>query len=331
VLNLSLAKKGKNMAISEKSKNANKWQISLTVLCLVIVAYGFFFLKIDKIDVENQLVSFIVMSLFIWVVLYLVMLKNMGKDIMFIAFMAIFLSVVASNYAGYYRQKHLVKEALTDIQHFNFDLINKPGENNLSNKPISQGEFGKVEKLIREALTEEPSLANQYFSELKSIGWFRILDANRINSDQSFSESDIMIEKAKRICKNYKGKGFKQMIDIRSKINLLDVSETIKKDFFAKYDKGMESGKLYLEKHWSLEENSVLEIENILSLLSERKGLWYVDNDQILFNRTEDLELFNSMITKINANIKKQETLRLEGAWGITSIYDQTLEDVENF
>ena len=243
--------------------------------------------------------------------------------------------MIASGLIGYSQQKQEVKQALSEIQDQYSEIIEsstdsqglpKRIEKPINTTPKARGEFGKMEKFMKEFMDQMVSQRNDYLLELEAIGWNSILDANRIKSDKTFIESKVTIQKAKEVVKKYKNQTNKLLNSAKENIRSLNVSESSKKKMLSGFDRGMEKAKKNIDAMWSLEGKTINEFENIITLLSAKKGAWVVESEQILFYKDSDLERFNSYIASIQNIVKQQEAIQRQSVQTVNRNFDRMKE-----
>jgi len=72
-----------------------------------------------------------------------------------------------------------------------------------------------------------------------------------------------------------------------------------------------------------LERQVVNECENIINLLSTKQGAWVVQNGQILFYSTDDLNKFNSYMASIRDIVAQQEAIQRQGTQTVDRNFDR--------
>jgi len=226
--------------------------------------------------------------------------------------------MIVSSLIGYSQQKQEAKQALSEIQSQYSNLaesLTKPQGlpkqiNPINTIPKTGGQFGEMEKFIKEFMAQMVLDRNDYMLGLKAIGWNRILDSNRIKADKSFVESKAMIKKAKEIVIKYTNKTQILLRNTRKNIRSLNISESSKRTMLAGFDNGMEKTKGNIDAMWSMESKIINEFENIITLLSAKKGAWHIDGGHILFYNDSDLVRYNSYIASIQSIGKQQEVMQ---------------------
>lgn len=184
----------------------------------------------------------------------------------------------------------------------------------INTTPKTHGEFGEMEKFIKEFMDKIVSQRNDYLLELEAIGWSSILDPNRIQDDRTFIESKVTIQKAENIVNKYKKQTNALLANAKENILSLNLSDESKKEALAGFDKGMKEATNNIDTLWFLESKTISEFENIIMLLSAKKGAWIIEDGQILFYNNNDLERFNSYITSIQNIMKQQEEIQRQSA-----------------
>ena len=227
--------------------------------------------------------------------------------------------MIAGGLIGYSQQEREAKQVLSEIQDQYFALIEsstdsqglpKRIEKPINTTPKARGELGEIERFMKEFMNQMMSQRNDYLLEIEAIGWNDILDANRIKADKTFIESKVTIQKAKEIVKKYKEQTNTLFSNTKDNIRSLNISETSKREMLSGFDRGREKSKKNVDALWSLEGKTINEFENIINLLSARKGAWIVEGEQILFYNDSDLERFNYYIASIQKIVAQQEEIQ---------------------
>jgi len=176
--------------------------------------------------------------------------------------------------------------------------------------PKFEGTSGEVERFLKEVMNHCVSQRNDYLVEIDAIGWNKILDPQRIARDTTLAESKATVRKAKEIVKRYKEKTDSLLADTRQEINALNLSTIEKADMTQAFDRGMQKCRHQLDGMWELENEIVLEVEEMIDLLSRNRGKWFVSEEQLLFLSDDDATTYNSHLASINDLVAEQEQLR---------------------
>lgn len=310
----------------------NIWKISLALVCGGILAYGFFYSKNTASNLAFLIGYNLPAALIVWGLFYVAVTKKQGARISGFSFLAIFISMIASGLVGYSKQSHEAKKALSEIQNQFSEVIEQSTDSEgfpkLIDKPINttikaSGEFGELERFMKEFISQIASQRNDYYLELEAIGWDSILDANRINNDKTFIESKYTIKKAKNIVKKYTQKTNNLLSITNENIRSLNISESSKRAMQTGFARGMEISKKNIDLLWALENEIISESENIINLLSTNKEGWVIEGEQILFYNDGDLDKFNTYIASIHNILKKQEEMQRQSIQRVNSNFDQ--------
>lgn len=218
------------------------------------------------------------------------------------------------------RQQHEAVQAVSSIQNELSRVVSESTdpsglpariERMPAEVPKAKGEFGEMERFVKEFIDRFVVLRNDYLLELNAIGWNSILDAKRITNDTTLSESKVMIERAKVIAEKYEKKTADYINETRVHINSLNMSDSNKRELLAGFEKGMSRSGKQIDEQWKLENQVLLQFENIIFLLAARKN-WVVQGEQILFYNEDDLARFNSYIETIQRLVQQQELIQKE-------------------
>lgn len=307
------------MNIASVDQPNRAWLISLAVVCLGIIAYGYLYSKNSTSDLAFLFGYNLPIGLVIWGIFYAAMGRNQGSKKAGFSFLVIYCSLIASGLIGYSQQKSAATQAITEIQKGYTSITGSAidaqglpqriGEK-LDITPKTTGEFGEIERFTKIFMNKMASQRNDYLLELDAIGWEKILDAERVKQDKTLIESKIMIQKAKDIVSKYRDKTYALLENVRRDISNLDISENLRREMVSGFDHGMTKSRSEIDALWELEAKTISEFENIFVLLSARNGTWIVQNGQILFARDSDLNTFNSHVVAIQELASKQEAIQ---------------------
>ena len=325
-----------NTVVEEKEitmrPDDNIWKIALALVCIGILAYGFFHSKNTTTNLTYLFVYTLLIALFVWAIFYAAVARKRRGKVAGFSFLAIFICMIAGDLIGYSQQNQEAKQALSEIQDQYSALIEsstdsqglpKRIEKPINTTPKASGEFGEVERFMKEFIDQMVSQRNDYILELQAIGWNGILDVNRIKADKTFIESKVTIQKAKEVVKKYKEQINTLLSNVKDNIRSLNVNETSKREMLSGFDRGMEKAKKNIDALWSLESKTINEFENIINLLSARKGAWIVEGEQILFYNDSDLERFNYYMASIQKMVGQQEEIQRQSVQTVKRKFDQ--------
>lgn len=123
-----------------------------------------------------------------------------------------------------------------------------------------------------------------YQHDLIASGFPSLFDVARLGSDTTFSESELIISRAKAALAKYKLQKYEDVLFAESEINSLKISGSEKMKMSASFKQ--ESGKY--EQNFALEEQSMSEASKIIWLLANSHE-WSVQDNAMLF-RDKDLQ-----------------------------------------
>ncbi len=304
---------------SVQEKDDNIWKIALAIICLVILAYGFFFSKNTNNDFAYLIGYNLPSSLIFWYIYYASVARKKSTKTGAFSFIAIYICMIASSLIGYSNQKHNAEKMLSEVQVQFSNLVDSAtdtrGMPRRIEKPIdvtpkAHGDYGEIERFMKTYMDEIISLRNDYLLELEAIGWNRILDAERIKDDTGFIESKIIIRKAKQIVEKYQKKTDILMSKTRKDILSLKIEEPLKRELLQGFERGVERAKVQNNEMWGMERDVIGEFENIINLLSARSGSWVVQDGKLTFYNEEDLSRFNYYIASIKSIVSKQNQIQ---------------------
>jgi hypothetical protein len=321
-----------------QGSNDNIWKIALALVCVGILGYGFFYSKNTTDDLAYLIGFNFPFTLIIWGIFYVAIARKRGAKIGGFSFLSIFICMIASGFIGYSQQKQEAKRALSEIQDQYCEFIESATDSQglpnridktIDTTPQARGEFGEIERFVKEFMNQMTSQRNDYLLELEAIGWNSILDPQRIRVDKGLIESRVTVRKATNIVAKYQERTNVLLHNTREKIGTLNISAPSKRESLSGFDRGMEKAKLQIDSMWALEGKVVAEFENIINLLSERNGAWVAQGSQILFYNDSDLNKFNSYIASIQSLVNQQQQIQNQSVETVNRNFNRIKEDLK--
>jgi len=257
-------------------------------------------------------------GLVIWCISRIIFGKEKAKNVWIII-----AALITGSFVGYYQHRGTATQTMAETQVWGeiqksvstfadglYDAqINLQRIEAMDTTPKVKGEFGELERSAKNLLNKKASLHNDYLLEFKTIGWERVLDADRIMQDKNLTESKVLVQKAYGIVRNYKAKAYALLDDAKAEIGSLNVSKEERDDFLLDFNVDLANQRSRSDAIWDLENKAISEVENIIVLLSARQGTWAIQNGQVLFSDQADLDAFNSYIAAIKENSVKQQSI----------------------
>lgn len=309
--------------------------IALSLVCIGILAYGVFFSQNTISDIAYLIGFNLPLSFFIWIIFYAIFIrrKKSGR-VAAISFLIIYCSMIASALIGSAQQKHEAMKALEEVHGQYSAIVNSSIdseglpvriEKKIDTNPKSKGEFGELERFLKDSMNQFASQRNDYLLELEAIGWNGILDPQRIRADKELVESKVIIRQAKIIVEKYRDKTDVLLRKIRRDIQSLNMSSSQKEEALSGFDRGLASSQDQISAMWILEEKAILEFEKIINFLSKNDA-WVVAQGQILFKNNTDINTFNSYIGAIQAIVNQQQQIQKQSMATVNRNFDRLRE-----
>jgi len=176
--------------------------------------------------------------------------------------------------------------------------------------PKAKGDLGEIERFMKTFLNRMASQQNNLLIELDAIGWDRILDPDRIKKDKTLAESKMLTQKANDIVHKYKAQTYILLDNAQKEISALKISESNRRGMLNGFKESMTNQRPQIDAMWDFESKVISEFENIFALLSARQGTWEIQNDEFLFARQSDANIFNSYITAIHEHTARQQAIQ---------------------
>lgn len=181
---------------------------------------------------------------------------------------------------------------------------------------------GKLVLITRQYFEEIAALQKGYADELARIGFMRLLDRNRVMADTGFTESYDMLARARVLLRKQGVKMRESLASLPAKIRASNISPAAREDYALSAEQGTPRAMTTFDEGWSLEESIINEMENVIDLLSKRRGRWQVSNNQFLFYDGSDLAVFNAAMDKISAASAQQNEIRQQGQQKTGKMFD---------
>lgn len=308
------------------------WLSTLTLVCLGILACGYFYSKNTVSDFAFIFGYNLPVGLVVWGIFHVFIGRKQGTKMAGLSFLAIFGSLIASDLIGYSQQNNMATQAITEIQKDYSSMIRsgtdaqgfpKRIDEQLDTTPKTKGEIGEMERFTKTVMNKMASQRNDYLLELDAIGWEKILDPERVNQDRTLIESKIMLKKANDIVGKYRVQMYSLLDNAKKDIANLNVSERSKQNILDGFERGMAKSRSQIDAMWDLETKTISEFDNIFALLTAQKGLWAVQDGKILFVNDSDLNAFNSYIAVIQDNTLKQQAIQKQRIETVNNIFNK--------
>lgn len=302
--------------------SSRTWTISLTILCVAIVAYMSIYPTNNRNDLAFLLEYNLATGLIIWAIFQAIIGRKQGLKSGWLSFLAIFVAFIGGSLVGFSQQRSAETLAITEIKKSYSFIKNAANDDqgipqhiagNLDVTPKANGEFGEVERYIKVFMNKLIAQRNDYLRELDAIGWDNILDLSRVSQDRNLTESKMKIKKANDIVRKYKSQMYTLIDNTRNDIKNLNINESSKGNILHSFDKGVADSRAQIDSMWDLESKTISEFEKIFSLLAARKGAWVIQNGQILFTVQSDLDAFTSYLTAIKEFAARQQDIQKQG------------------
>ncbi|MFZ6653880.1 hypothetical protein [Undibacterium sp. TJN19] len=304
--------------MNEKNQSNFVWvaALVLTSIAAAILSY-----KVASKGMTNMAYlagQFVVYALIIAVVFRSLLLRKRDGKLFIVVFFAIYAAMLVAGSMSVEKQKKQAALAFASAQEEMkriSDALQKPGadanslpaiEAHTGDAPKASGEFGEMERFMKDFMNSAVTFRNQYQQELEAAGWNRLLDANRLKNDLSMIESQSILDRGKSIVSKYELKTNSLFDEGKSRIQSLNISEASKRDMLTGFESGLGKAMKESAEQWQMEKQIVEEVGNMINLLSDHKK-WTVENNQFMFYTDGDMRKFNAYHQKIQDISKKQE------------------------
>jgi hypothetical protein len=287
------------------------WLISLTVLCLSIIGYGWLhpralFLTVVPspafVSPEYLQGYNVGCGVLIWLVFRSTLGRHQGGVKSVVSLLAIsgavLATVIISNREG--------SIAMEEIQRHVSSLTSSGGETN-SNVARARGEFGEIECFFKTRLSQMASLPKAYERERAAIGWETVLDPESLGRDPTLMMSSSIVRKAKETVTKYRSWTYDLCENSKKAVWDLPISGWAKQYMVNDLVQVLEELHAGLDERWSWEAQIIAVVEQVIAWLSSRPNAWSVENGVLVFANESDLSRFNAYMSQLNQLTSQQD------------------------
>lgn len=291
------------------------WMIVCGAICAAILAYGLLGYKSVTGGMAYQAGRDLPVALVLSGVLYFAFLKREKSGTGWLGLLLVYASLVGASYLASQRVKADIRDAVSQVH----ETLSAIQEANITGtaapepKPVvasGSSEGARMGAVMQALVNRSLVQRREYELELEAIGWSSILDAKRLNTDPTLSESREILQKAGDVVEKYRQKTARIFTEMREDIERSDLSAETRRSMLEGFDSTLEQGKAQAAELWGLEEAVVDEIGKIIDLLAARRKDWQIENNQILFQEQHDLDQFNSHMAEVQVIVAKQQEMQ---------------------
>ena len=290
------------------------WMTCLTLLCLGIVGYGYY-PQMTWCNVGYHLGRKTGQAIILWLVFSVTLGRKQGFKKGFLSFLLIAAAGCTGGLISYTQAQSEQEQLKTELRQLfmgapHAQTPSTQTQRETSSAPALRGESAELRGFFTTVVNKMVALQNDYQRELNASGIASILDPARLQHDGTLAESKRIIGSAKAVITKYR----KQMDILRAsleeEIKKLRLSAESKSEVLRGFRDSQKKRRAEDEAMWKCEEGVVSQFENIVALLSRRRGGWIIQNGELHFLNESDLGEFNSYLTMIDHLIGKQEELQ---------------------
>jgi RNAse (barnase) inhibitor barstar len=292
------------------------WKVSLAIFCISYFVYSLLYSKNETQDLAMQIGYNLPMALVFTAIYNWLILRGSNLRVGKIVFAMFFITGIAGDTAHYQFAKYQVNNWITKSKlAINDDgsivangAVSKVPDNGLG---VSKN-LNIITDIVNENRAKTDKIDKFYQNEMLKIGFYKWLDLEQLSSDPDnfFLDRKALFPEAKNLIQQTR-----EALDEVKATTLSELESKAKQDdFYRKFANnfqiGIQKTKRLDEEIWDAE-TSVVEIaENLILLLSENRGKWLVDQDQILFTDQIMLDKFNAGMSEIRTLVIKQRGLQ---------------------
>ena len=186
------------------------WVFALTVLCLGIIAFGYFYPELRTGTVGYHIGHVVGTGLIIWTIFNVTLGRNHGYIKAVLSLVLISAAFYLSALIGMWQEdaatirmnaafRQLATEALTNSQ-----ASPRHAERREDTASTARGEIGEMERFRQSLLNRAVSMRHAYERELQASGIARILAPERLKRDETLFQSKMIVHAAKETVVKYR-------------------------------------------------------------------------------------------------------------------------------
>ncbi len=278
------------------------WLFALIMICTLILVFFIFYKEypIGMSNNSNGIAILIKNSLFYGLIIitafHIIIDKHQAKIKENISYLIIFACIILGQIIGATRYDNAGDKMVSELARYtkyvnaNPDIPLKPLDTTIQTK----GDYGELEKFLKETANDNIKITNEYQKKLDDIGWKSIRTLEIIEKNKILPESKNTIKKYKEIEKDYKKK--RMSANTMALLRLSQLNSKIYEVLSIHLQK--------LRKQIELDFNSKLteveKTEKIINFLESKQGQWKLSDNGLVFNTDADLKQFNKLTDEFN-------------------------------
>lgn len=176
--------------------------------------------------------------------------------------------------------------------------------------PIPEDDLAKVRHMTRNLYNEIATTQREYNAALERDGLTKLLDSERLASDEAMGESRAILARVDKVVKVYREKMRVLTSSAPDRLRKYRMDPKTKREVLEGMKKSQVESPDYHGQTWDLEEQSLRHMGELIDHLDKTRADWVVSEGVITFTTDEDVETYNAIMAEMDACSAKQTKLR---------------------
>lgn len=169
----------------------------------------------------------------------------------------------------------------------------------------------RFELLILRSLERALVLVVDYEAAIEATGSDRLLDIERIEADEGFHESRLILRRMHEVVAEYHQRDERMIADMPAMIEKSGLSASEQRRYLAGFRHSLIDAWPGRQETWELEAAIIGRHEAIVDHLEESRARWHNDEGLFFFDQDEDYERFEQLMWEIRAMDARQQEIAM--------------------
>ncbi|EPR31558.1 hypothetical protein dsat_0882 [Alkalidesulfovibrio alkalitolerans DSM 16529] len=165
-------------------------------------------------------------------------------------------------------------------------------------------------RLYAQVALEADELAKAYERDLERIGWYRLLNAERLRADPDLSRGRVIAVEAAALADQYRERSLAMLSRGEERIKELTGDEAAQKRLLAAFGRHEAEARADVAEGWRLEAKVLDAFAAVVDFLAETRGRWTIPEKTLTFARGEDLNRYRSLLDDANRATQAQDAFQ---------------------
>ena len=293
------------------------WTVSLALLCLGIVAYGYYFPQQTWCNLSYHLGRYLGAGFIIWMIFNVTFGRKQGPRKAGLSVLLICGATITSGLIAYKEAESAGEQLKAELRQVVTGITNTQEpppyiERQTNTASGTRRQFAEIDRYVKTYMTQFASLGNDYSQAMAASGLEHIMDPKRLEQDGSLLESKMIVQHAKEIVIKYRTKSDVLRKNMLNGVASLKLGDAAKRDFERGMKDGMKKFRFY-DEMWECEAKIVSIFEQIVALLSRSRGAWTLDDGAIVFGSERDSRELESYVNALQELGRKEQEIEKRG------------------